>query len=182
MTERRHVRAFVAALAAAVTWTGCGAAARAADLVRLGVANDQSSLSSAFGGPGSVLAARMAVEDFGGTVLGRPIKVVVGDTLIKADVTTTFVEEWFDRRGVSFILDGSASSVGLALQALIKQQDKQALGPEFARGLLFTTAVVNSNAQTRAWSDAIKVLAKVKAADLFPTAQESACTLFRDVR
>ncbi len=124
MTGRRQLRTLEAALAAAVIWAGYGAAARAADPVRLGVAKDQSSLFSALGRPGSVLAARMPVEDFGGTVLERPIGVVVGDTLNKADVATTFVKEWFDRRGVSVILDGSASSVGLALQALAKQQDK----------------------------------------------------------
>jgi branched-chain amino acid transport system substrate-binding protein len=96
----------------------------AADPVRLGIANDQSSLFSSLGGPGSVTAARMAAEDFGGTVLGRPIEVLSGDTLNKPDVALSFVKEWFDRDGVSVVLDGSASSVGLALQSLAKQEGK----------------------------------------------------------
>lgn len=125
--------------------------AGAVEPVVLGVANDQSSLFSSLGGPGSVLGARMAIEDFGGNVLGRPIEVIVGDTLNKPDVASSFVKEWFERRGVTVVLDGSASSVGLALQVLAKQQnrlylDTGAVSSEFiGASCTFTTLQFSPN-------------------------------------
>jgi branched-chain amino acid transport system substrate-binding protein len=56
------------------------------DVVRIGVLNDQSGLYADLGGPGSVTAARMAVEDFGGSVLGKPIEIISADHQNKADV------------------------------------------------------------------------------------------------
>jgi ABC-type branched-subunit amino acid transport system substrate-binding protein len=56
------------------------------DVVRIGVLNDQSGLYADLGGPGSVVAARMAVEDAGGTVLGKPVVIIVADHQNKADI------------------------------------------------------------------------------------------------
>jgi branched-chain amino acid transport system substrate-binding protein len=92
--------------------------------VRIGVANDMSGVYAAVGGPGSVIAARMAAEDFGGRVLGRGIEIVSGDTQNKPDVAVGLVHEWFDRMGVSVVLDSGGSAVGLALQALVQQRGK----------------------------------------------------------
>lgn len=98
--------------------------ARAEQPVRLGVANDMSGPYAAVGGAGSVLAARMAAEEFGGHVLGRPIEVLSGDTQNKPDVALGFVREWFDKGGVAAVLDGAASSVGLAIQDLAQQRGR----------------------------------------------------------
>ena len=113
-------------VAAAVAWLGAGATSPvlAEQPVRLGVAGDMSGPYSAFGGTGSVLAAQMAAEDFGGSVLGRRIEILSGDTQNKPDVGLGFVREWFDTQGVAAVLDGSASSVGLAIQVLAQQRDK----------------------------------------------------------
>ena len=61
-------------------------AALAAEPLRIGVLNDQSGIYADIAGPGSVTAARMAAEDFGGTVLGRPIEVLAGDHQNKPDI------------------------------------------------------------------------------------------------
>ena len=92
--------------------------------VRIGVANDMSGVYAAVGGPGSVIAARMAAEDFGSQVLGRPIEIISGDTQNKPDVAVGFVGEWFDRMGVSAVVDSGGSAVGLALQTLAQRHGK----------------------------------------------------------
>jgi len=92
--------------------------------VRLGVANDMSGPYAALGGTGSSLAAQMAVEDFGGSALGRRIEILSGDTQNKPDVASAFVREWFDKQGVAAVLDGAASSVGLAIQTLAQGRNK----------------------------------------------------------
>ncbi len=117
MKARPIVAAFAALIAAAP-------AASEQPPVRLGVANDMSGPYAAVGGAGSVLAARMAAEEFGGSVLGRRIEVLSGDTQNKPDVALGFVREWFDKRGVAAVLDGAASSVGLAIQDLAQQRNK----------------------------------------------------------
>lgn len=100
------------------------AAAWAADPLRIGIASDYFGPYVDLGGPGSALAARVAVQDFCGTVLGRPIEIVSADTQNKPDVTSTFVRNWFDNEGVEAVADGSASSVGLAIQTLAEQKHK----------------------------------------------------------
>ena len=71
----------------------------------------------------------MAAEDFGGTVLGRPVEVLQIDTQNKPDVGTFLVKEGFDRQDVRAVLDGSASSVGFAIQTLAKQSGRMFLSP-----------------------------------------------------
>jgi branched-chain amino acid transport system substrate-binding protein len=66
--------------------------------IRIGVLNDQSGLYRDFGGPTSVVAAHMAVEDFGGSVFGRPIEVIDADHQNKADVASAIARGWFDRQ------------------------------------------------------------------------------------
>ena len=92
--------------------------------VRLGVANDMSGPYAALGGTGSLLAAQMAAEDFGGSVLGRRIEILGGDTQNKPDVALGFVREWYDTEGVAAVLDGASSAVGLAIQVLAQQRNK----------------------------------------------------------
>jgi hypothetical protein len=69
--------------------------------VKIGVLNDQSGIYADLAGPGSVVAARLAVEDAGGSVLGRPVEVVVADHQGKPDIGAAIARRWYDADGVS---------------------------------------------------------------------------------
>ena len=97
------------------------------DAVKIGVLNDQSGLYADFGGRGSVIAAQMAVEDFGGKVLGKPIQVLSADHQNKPDVGSNIARQWFDQDGVDAIADLTTSSVALAVQEIGKQNGKVTL-------------------------------------------------------
>ncbi len=120
----RAARALGVLASAALLSASVADAAFAQMPVRIGVANDMSGVHAAIGGPGSVIAARMAAGDFGGQVLGRPIEIVSGDTQNKPDIAVGFVAEWFDRMEVSAVVDSGGSAVGLALQMLAQQHGK----------------------------------------------------------
>ncbi|MEP9369437.1 ABC transporter substrate-binding protein [Xanthobacter sp. VNH20] len=111
-------------------------AANAADgPVRIGVLNDQSGLYSEFGGIGSVEAAKMAVEDFGGKVLGRPIEILSADHQNKTDVGAATARKWFDEENVLAIADLTNSAVALAVQGMAKERGRITLssGPATTR-------------------------------------------------
>ena len=90
------------------------------EAVKLGILNDQSSLYSDLTGSGSITAARFAVEDFGGEVLGKPIEVVAADHQNKPDVGSTIARRWIDEDGVTAIVDVPASSVAFAVQEVTR--------------------------------------------------------------
>lgn len=92
--------------------------------VRIGVMNDQTGPYAGELGAGGVLAARMAVEDFGGKVLGKPIEVLVGNDQSKADVGLGIARTWLDTAGVDVIVGGSTSAIGLAVQDLMREHKK----------------------------------------------------------
>ena len=92
--------------------------------LRLGVANDATGPYAAIGGSGSVLAARIAAEESGGAVRGRRIEILWADTQNKPDLAAALVREWFDKQNVGAVIDGGASSVGLAIQALAQERGK----------------------------------------------------------
>ncbi|MBB6309411.1 ABC transporter substrate-binding protein [Xanthobacter tagetidis] len=119
-------RPLFAALAAALLLSGPLAAADGKPL-RIGILNDQSGIYADMAGPGSVIAAQMAVEDFGGKVLGRPIEIVVGDHQNKPDVGSAIVNRWIDEQGVDVIADIPTSSVLLAVQEIGRRKDKLVL-------------------------------------------------------
>lgn len=91
---------------------------------RIGVMNDQSGPYADLAGPGSVEAARMAIEDFGGSVLGRKIELLVADHQNKVDVGMAIGREWYETKGVDAIFDITNSGVGLALQNLARSHNK----------------------------------------------------------
>ena len=97
------------------------------DLVRIGVLNDQSGLYADLGGPGSVVAARMAVEDFGGNVLGKPVEIVVADHQNKADIGAAIARRWFDAEKVDMAIGFDNSSVALAVERLAAEHDRIAI-------------------------------------------------------
>ena len=85
------------------------------EVVKVGVLTDMSGLYSDLGGQGSVEAAKMAVADFGGKVLGKNIEVIGADHQNKADVGAQKAREWFDQQGVDMITDALNSAVGIAV-------------------------------------------------------------------
>jgi branched-chain amino acid transport system substrate-binding protein len=97
------------------------------DVVRIGVLNDQSSLYADSGGQGSVVAARMAVEDAGGTVLGRPVEIVFADHQNKSDVGVAVARKWFEIDKVDMVIGFDNSSVALAVEQLAAEHDRIAI-------------------------------------------------------
>jgi branched-chain amino acid transport system substrate-binding protein len=95
--------------------------------VKLGVVNDQSGLYADLTGMGSVFATRMAVEDFGGKVLGRPIEVIFADHQNKPDVGASIARQWIENDHVNALLDIPNSAVGLAVQEVARDRDAVAI-------------------------------------------------------
>ncbi len=94
------------------------------DVVKIGVLTDMSGLYADYGGPGALAAARLAVQDFGGRMFGRPIEVVNADHQNKPDIAKNVTQQWFDRDGVDMTVENLNSSVALAVQALGKEKNK----------------------------------------------------------
>lgn len=90
-------------------------------------------------GPGSVVAARMAVEDAGGTVLGKPVDIVVADHQNKADIGATIARQWFDADQVDTV-GFDNSSVALAVEQIAAQKNRIAIA-----GAVGTTAFTGKN-------------------------------------
>ena len=97
------------------------------DAVKIGILNNQSGPYADLSGQGSVAAAQMAIDEFGGTVLGKKIELLSADHQNKADIGLAKAREWFDRDGVDVVADFSNSSVGFAVQSLAKDRDKVTL-------------------------------------------------------
>jgi branched-chain amino acid transport system substrate-binding protein len=94
------------------------------DLIKIGVLTDLSGPAASSTGPGSVLAAQMAVEDFGGEVAGKSVTLVSGNHQIKPDVGAAIARRWFDIEQVDLIVDVPVSAVGLAVQNVAKEKKK----------------------------------------------------------
>jgi len=122
---RKMFSKMVCALAAMTAATG--AFAQSLPPVRIGVLADMSSLYSAIGGQGSIVATQLAVEDYGGKVLGRPVEVISADHQNKPDVASATVRRWLANENVVAITDNATSSPALAVQALLKEQPKALL-------------------------------------------------------
>jgi branched-chain amino acid transport system substrate-binding protein len=93
-------------------------------VVKIGVLNDQSGLYADLSGQGSVTAAKMAVEDFGGKVEGVPVEVIFADHQNKPDVGSGIARQWFDVDKVDLIIDVPTSSVALAVSQVAKDKNK----------------------------------------------------------
>jgi branched-chain amino acid transport system substrate-binding protein len=92
--------------------------------VKLGLLSDMGGPYRDVGGPGNRVAVELAVQDFGGSVLGRPIEVVQGDDQNKPDVAAGLAREWIDNQGVDVLMDGAASSSGLAIQQIAREKKR----------------------------------------------------------
>ncbi|WP_454621705.1 ABC transporter substrate-binding protein [Bradyrhizobium cenepequi] len=92
--------------------------------VKIGILNDQSGVYADYGGKYSLEAARMAIEDFGGEVLGQKIELVTADHQNKPDLAAAIARRWYDAEGVDMITELTTSSVALAIQELSKEKKK----------------------------------------------------------
>jgi branched-chain amino acid transport system substrate-binding protein len=123
--RRGSGRALAAALIAAPLLAGAAAAQGISDgAVRIGILNDQSGVYAEFGGRSSIEAARMAIEDFGGSVNGAPVELVSADHQNKADIASGIARQWYDRDKVDAIMELTTSSVALAVQGLSKEKKR----------------------------------------------------------
>jgi branched-chain amino acid transport system substrate-binding protein len=110
------------------------------DVVRIGVLNDQSGLYADLGGPGSVVAARMAVEDAGGSVLGKPVEIVFADHQNKSDIGAAIARQWFDVGKVDMAIGFDNSAVALAVEQLADERNRIAIA-----GAVGSTAFTGKN-------------------------------------
>jgi branched-chain amino acid transport system substrate-binding protein len=115
------------AVACASGFQAAHAAGISDGVVKIGVLTDMSSIFSDIGGKGSVVAAQMAVDDFGGKVLGAPVKVISADHQNKTDVAATVAREWFDNEHVDMVQDLLPSSVALAVSNVAKEKHRIAI-------------------------------------------------------
>ena len=117
-----------AAAAAAMAFGALPLQAYAADdAVRIGVLTDMSGIYSDQNGSGSVTAVKMAVEDFGGKVLGKRIEVISADHQNKSDIASNLSREWFDTKKVDMIANLGPSNTALAIVEIAKQKNKIAI-------------------------------------------------------
>ena len=112
-------------VAAMFAFTAAGAQAQYSDnVVKIGVMNDQSGTYADLAGPGSTVAARMAVEDFGAAKKGMKVDIVVADHQNKPEVGSSIARQWFDVDKVDVIVDVPTSSVALAVNQVAKEKNK----------------------------------------------------------
>jgi branched-chain amino acid transport system substrate-binding protein len=110
--------------AVAALFAGAAAAQVSGNVVKIGVLNDQSSLYADLTGQGSVLAARMAVEDFAAEKKGIKVEIVFADHQNKADVGSSVARKWYDAENVDLIVDVPNSAVALAVNQITREKGK----------------------------------------------------------
>src|ERR1700737_1574752 len=106
------------------------------DRIQIGVLNDQSGVFATYQGVGSVIAAQMAVEDYGTKAAGKPIEVVSADHQNKTDVGVAIARRWYENESVSAIFDLANSAVALGVANLTEQQNKGIVGSGAGTALL----------------------------------------------
>ena len=114
-----------AALAMFPVLAGDGAQAQISDdVVKIGVLTDMNSLYSDATGTGSLIAAQMAAQDFGGKAKGKPIEVIGADHQNKPDIGANIARRWYDTGQVDAIVDVPTSSIALAVQQITRDKNK----------------------------------------------------------
>src|ERR1700757_923892 len=114
----------LATLAATMLASSAALAQISDDVVKIGVLTDMNGPAATSTGPGSVTAAQMAVDDFGGKVLGKPVTIIVGDHQDKADIGAAIARRWYDTEQVDLIVDVPVSAVGLAVQNVAAERKR----------------------------------------------------------
>ena len=120
----KHIVIASVAIMAAVAASLPAEAQISDNVVKIGILNDQSGVYADFGGTWSYEAALMAVEDFGGAVLGRPIEVITADHQNKPDVAANIARQWYDQDQVDSVMELTTSSVALAVQGISREKQK----------------------------------------------------------
>lgn len=126
MIDRRTLLAATALGAAGLGAAGPRPARAQSGPIRIGVLTDESGPYASSGGPGSIAAARMAVQDFGPSVLGQPIEIIRADTQNKPDVAGAIARQWYDQ-GVDAITDLPVTPVALAVQQVAREKGRTVL-------------------------------------------------------
>jgi branched-chain amino acid transport system substrate-binding protein len=165
-TARRN--ALAVSLAAII---GMGSAAAQAggisdDVVKIGVLTDMSGQFSHESGEGAVTAVRMAIEDFGGTVLGKPIELVSADHQNKPDIASGIARKWFEVEKVDMIANLINSSIALAVSQLAKEKDR--------------IAIINGSGASRLTGDACTPNSIHYAYDTYSLAKGTATALMKE--
>ena len=136
------------------------------NVVKIGVLTDMSGQFSHESGEGSVTAIKMAVEDFGGTVLGKPIEVVVADHQNKPDTASAIARKWFDVEKVDMIANLINSSIALTVSGLAKEKNR--------------IAIVNGSGSSRLTGDACTPNSVHYAYDTYALARGTGAALARE--
>lgn len=121
--NRKKAIALAALSIASTSWT-MTMQAQTAQPLRIGAIVDMGGVYSAHGGPGGIKAVQMAIDDFGGQVLGRKIELLSADYQSRVDVTSARAREWYDQDGVNMIIESTDSASALALQKLGVEKKK----------------------------------------------------------
>ena len=134
----------IAAAAACIAAAALPAQAQgiSGDVVKIAVLSDMSGPYADTAGRSSVEAVKMAVEDFGGKVLGKPVEVVFADHQSKADVASSRARTWFDVDGVDTVMDINNTAVALAVYNLAKERNKLVLATAPASDVLTNEACI----------------------------------------
>jgi branched-chain amino acid transport system substrate-binding protein len=142
----RNVVATVSAVAL-VAAAGSASAEIKGDAIRVGVLTDMNGVFATAMGPGSVEAARMAAEDFGGAINGKPIEILQADHQNKPDIASSLARKWFDRDNVQVIADGGSSGAALAVQELVRANGRVFLVSGAGANELTDAACASTSAQ-----------------------------------
>jgi branched-chain amino acid transport system substrate-binding protein len=116
------------------------------DAVKIGVITDLSGLYSDLSGQGSIVAAKMAIEDFGKTVLGKPIEILTADSQNKADVASARAREWIDQQNVDVLMDLVPTNVALSVMEIAQQKNKLAIVVGSASSTITNEKCTNTSA------------------------------------
>lgn len=122
--RRASLTPFAAALAALLATTAPASAEMSGGIVKIGVVNDQSGPLSDLAGPGSAVAAKLAIEDFHKLSPSVKVELVVADHQNKPDIGAQIVRRWYDAEGVDAVFDVGNSAVALAVQSIARERNK----------------------------------------------------------
>ncbi|MBP32393.1 MAG: ABC transporter permease [Methylobacterium sp.] len=127
-----------------LTMSGLPSQAQPKPPLRLGLLADMSGVYSEVGGMGSLMAMQLAVQDFGGEVLGRRIEIVSADQQSKVDVSSALARQWYDQDGVEAIMDVSGTAAALAVFSIARDKNKIAFG-NITAGIRLTNEACTPN-------------------------------------
>ena len=177
------------ALAAGAVMTVAGSApVFAQNTIKVGVLNDQSAAFADYQGIGSVIAARMAVEDYGGKAAGKTIEVISADHQNKTDIGMTIARRWYESEGVDAIFDLPNSAIALGVANMTAEKNKAFIasgaGTALLTGEKCTPNTVHWTYDTYAYGHAVAkaVMARGGMSWFFVTADYALATIWKSRR